>query len=375
MKAKFLNMAVVATFLLLSPALAALHLIYLISVEEYLERRTAGPEREIPLFGMDAEQHGHIKTWQKRLLDLSTPPVGPCRLSPWESICLPPPYPLFPVVPDTWRNPVILRSPPDVVREYIEKATDGELSTVDELVGKALANLGDLSVLRDNEITLLATNFRWFKTELTFQIGCGPRWYEGGWSEDLLISEDEQRALLAGFLHAIGDEGYIARQHAALQRHIQRRFEPDMRKDIVQQCKAVTQSGAALFQARVAKLDLEVLLSEEEWLARYDEYVAALRAELYAMLPRGSWDFGSLRPALEKIISMAEDMVEERMDANIPKEEPGFCRFLEMEQGDSLSKFPGLRHGVARRLMYWRWKTLAPEIQANYVPEKIWEGT
>lgn len=41
-----------------------------------------------------------------------------------------------------------------------------------------------------------------------------------------------------------------------------------------------------MFQEKVKRLDGEVLLGEGEWVDRYVGYVAALRAEFYAMVPR-----------------------------------------------------------------------------------------
>ncbi|KAI2630256.1 hypothetical protein GGS26DRAFT_558521 [Hypomontagnella submonticulosa] len=369
MRAMALKSLMAAGLLSIGPALA-MHLMQVISVAEFVERRLSQPEDDFSIFRLNDESQKHIQYWRNRLTDRSLQVVGPCRLSeddPHE--CRVAPYPLFPL-PDSHRNALLQRPDPDIVLANIKQVTDGELSTVDELVEKVNANLENLNVLSDDEMTLLATNFAEPKAGLTINVGCGPINYiinGTGWPEDQLVSQDEQRALLAGFLYVLGDFGYLMRRDEELKQYIHDHSKP--RKKQVQECEASVSGGTGKFRERVEQLDREVIISETEWLARYEEYLAAQRAELYGMVPGGAAEWDRMRSKIENIISIAEDMVEKTINGNIPTAEPGFIRFLD-EKGDEIRhEFPGLRPGIVRRLAYRRWKTLSPEKQSAYLVE------
>lgn len=382
MKAVLLKRALLAIFLVISPALAV-HLLQVMSVDEYVNRLLHYPEDDIPLLQLDPKSLEHIQYWINRLTDRSLAIVGPCRL-PGDfntHVCrASASYPLFPL-PDSYRNELLLRPPPDIVRAHIEEATNGKLSTVDELVEKVNTNFENLSVLSDDEVTLLATNFGEPTAGLTVGMGCGPPDYKG-WSEDILVSQDEQRALLAGFLYAISNPGYIARQVAALEKYIQDRAQHDVAlrqrfqeraeraaSTRVQQCSATVSKGANRFRERVLRLDAEVILSETKWLARYDEYLAALRADVYALVPGREQGWNTIAPTLEKVVRTAEEAVDETICERIPTDEPAFLRFLGANRDAIQHEFPDLPRGIVQRLAHRRWKMLPPEKQAAYMGE------
>ena len=63
-----------------------------------------------------------------------------------------------------------------------------------------------------------------------------------------------------------------------------------------------------MFRERVDRVDAEVMILETEWLARNDEHVTALRAELYVMVRRGAQRLDAIRPKIDNIISAAVDV-------------------------------------------------------------------
>lgn len=371
--------ALLATLLLLGHALAV-HLMKIISIDEYVERKLSQPEDDFPLFAPDRADAKHIEYWNHRLTHPFLQVVGPCRPpgDPSKLVCAAPPYPLFPLSEGD-RNAVLMRPEPDVVRENIERATGGRLSTVDELVSWVNERVGDLGALSDDVVTLLSTNFAVAEAGVTVGVGCGRAALEifsySGWHEDMLVSQDEQRAMLAGWLVAFGDPSFTARRIAALGRHLEERGFREAPRPGMEEYKASVRTGAGRFRDRVERLDAEVLLSEAEWLARYDEYLAALRAEVYGVVLRAYGGWGHMNPKLEGLIPKIENIVsitegevsDEMICRSVPKEEPGFVRFL-YEKLDGLRvEFPERRDGVLRRIAYRRWKTLSPESQAAYV--------
>ncbi|KAI0384012.1 hypothetical protein F5Y04DRAFT_234072 [Hypomontagnella monticulosa] len=367
MKAIALERPVLAALLLIGPALS-MHMMTLISIPEFIGRRLSQPEDDFTIFRLNSDSLKHFQYWRNRLTDRSLQVVGPCRLAEDDPhVCSVAPYPLFPM-PDSYRNALIQRPSPDIVRANIEQATNGELSTVDELVEKANTNLENLNALSDDELTLLATNFREPKAGLALEVGCGPINYMingTGWPEDQLLSQDEQRALLAGFLYVLGDSKYLARRDEELKEYVRKHTKP--REERVQECKVSVSGGTGRFRERVEQLDAEVVISETEWLARYQEYLAALEAELYSMVPGGPKEWDSIKPEIDEILSAAEAISDRMICKRIPMEEPGFSRFLE-ERGDVIRReSPKLPPGIVRRLAYRRWKALSSEERSAYI--------
>lgn len=376
--------ALLATLLLVGHALAV-HMMKIISIDEYVQRKLSQPEDDFPLFAPDRENAEHVEFWNHRLTHPYLQVVGPCRPpgDPSKLVCAAPPYPLFPLSEGD-RNAALKRPEPDVVRENIERATHGRMSTVDELVAwvnERIGDSGDLgAALGDDVVTLLSTNFAVAEAGVTLSAGCGPAELEifgySGWHEDMLVSQDEQRAMLAGWLVAFGDPDFTWRRIAALDRYFEEHGFTEAPRPGTEECDAGVRTGAGRFRERVERLDAEVLLPEREWLARYDEYLAVLRAELYGVVPRekfGGWErmspkLARLVPKIENVVSVAEEVVADDMICrSVPKEEPGFVRFL-YEKLDGLRvEFPERRDGILRRIAYRRWKTLSPESQAAYV--------
>ncbi|OIW30897.1 hypothetical protein CONLIGDRAFT_630803 [Coniochaeta ligniaria NRRL 30616] len=371
MKALVPTRALLAILLLITPTLAV-HLLRIVNLDEYVERRRYQPPEELPVIRLDPESVEHFQFWMNRLLDRSLAIVGPCRPAGNMSsyYCSAPAYPLFPLS-DTYRNSLLLRPPPDEVRAHIEQASKGELSTVDELVAKVIANIENLDVLNDDEVALLATNFAVPEAGVTVAMGCGPFYYSG-WHEDMLVPQDERRALLAAFLYAVSDEGYVARREAALEEAFRVRIEEIEReseqlKQWKEQCDAVVYRGGHLFIDKVDALDNEVLIPEAEWVARYNEYLAALRAELYGAVPRGVRGWNQMRPSIEELVDVTEKVVSDDLVCRyVAADEPGFIRFLYEILEEMRGEYQGLRDGVLRRLAYRRWKMLPLEEQAAY---------
>lgn len=271
MKANASKSLLLATFLIIGQAIAV-HNMIVVDVVEYFEYAISqSPTRG---YKRSVQPPELVEYWMKQFADSSARVSGPCGMKEDRAgVCDAPPYPYF-SLSDERRNELLLRPPPDVLRANIERATNGELATVGELVERVNANIGNLAAVSDNELTLLATNFREPEAGLVAKFRCGPRKY-GVWPEDLLVSQDEQRALVAAFIYVQNDDGYFARRNATLQKLVQ-----EHNAKFMQQCKADTARGTGRFKAKVEQLDLEVILSEAEWLARYEEYVAVLRADL-----------------------------------------------------------------------------------------------
>ncbi len=159
-------------FLLLCPALA-LESVRILDLAEYNRRQSSRVEQGLHLLELvqikpDLESLQHIRIQLERLADLSlpvTPFLYPCHS------CLPDqckahqvrPYPLLPLAV-SYRDAMLGRPPLEVARANIEAATEGELSTVGELVTRVIGSLDHLHALRDDELTVLASNFHTSKT-------------------------------------------------------------------------------------------------------------------------------------------------------------------------------------------------------------------
>lgn len=453
----------------------AVHLVKFISPQEYIQRKITQPEDDFAILQNSEGSEVHqirrwIGFWFDRISDPVKYPkvVGPCRLPgpldyPHTSPNSEREYnrPLFPL-DEASRNKVLGRPPPEVVAENIRIATKGKVKTVYELVGwvnsylfrlynarqnlaageghenEALKsyNLGLLIPHGDDVLTLLASNFHQPTAGLVVRWGCGPVLYpaQGGfWPEDMLVSQDEQRALAAGALFALGDEEYMARRDHELKNMIRKgglggkfyghtisreqaiqqdleelpmegvigdyqrqlREGPKLAQDeqeiyrqasvclrkeneaeereakqrdadqkkAVETCEKQTVTGTELFGERVQVLNRDILMSEEDWAARYGALVAALRAELYAMAPRDSWS--KVESSLEKVVSEAEEMVGEFIMETVKclvrqsydEYGYGFHRFVGEEITLIRQKYQPtvLTDAVAARIAYWRW--------------------
>ncbi|KAM7199265.1 hypothetical protein V8F33_004513 [Rhypophila sp. PSN 637] len=398
----------------------AVHLIKIISPQEFIHRKLTQPEDHFPLFRLPESQLHHISFWLNRLSDAQKYPqvLGPCR----------PPgpldhphvsrnterevgYPLFPP-DDVSRNKILGRPDPATVKRNIEIATGGRFNTVDDvvnLVNEALRNLNVRNERKDGEgrgetdlgrliipygddiLTLLASNFHSPIAGLVVQAGCGPESIEvqaGLWAEEILVSMDEQRALVAGALYVIGDRGYIARRDRDLRRAIERKGleqrwdgegdyveEEDQQGAITRQkqerkveesCQREVGTGALSFGERVEALDLDILMGEEEWVIRYEMIVSALRAKLYAMVPRQAW--AEFESRVNEVVSAAEELagnvIQEHLKNLIQEGKEhgdGFQQFLIREAETIRERYRPLEltDAVVGRIAYWRWSRQA----------------
>ncbi|KAM7217229.1 hypothetical protein V8F06_007412 [Rhypophila decipiens] len=399
----------------------AVQLIKVIPPNEFIHRKITQPEDDFPLFRLPDSQLHHMSFWFNRLSDAQKYPqvLGPCR--PPGPLDYPHVsrnterevgYPLFPLDAVS-RNKILGRPDPATVKRNIEIATGGRLNTVDEvvnLVNEALRNLnvrnerkdggtgrGESDLGRfiipygDDILTLLASNFHSPIAGLVVQAGCGPASVEvqaGLWAEDIFVSMDEQRALVAGALYVIGDRGYIARRDRDLRTAIEKEGlaqrwdgegddveEEDQQGAITRQkqkrkveetCQREVGTGALSFGERVELLDLDILMDEEEWVIRYEMIVSALRAKLYAMVPRQAWT--EFESKVDEVVSAAEelagDVIQEHIKNLIQEGKghgDGFQEFLIREAETMRERYRPfeLTEAVVGRIAYWRWSRQA----------------
>jgi len=200
---------------IVGPALAQ-KLVTITSFAEFVKRlayqyngEMIQPEH-VAKFKSDSRSREHLQNQFDQLADRSLPVIRQCgHFSKFADQCIAVPYRLL-FLGDSDRNAMLGRPSPDIVRINIEQATHNELSTVGGLVEKVLVNLatfGNLSILNNDKLTLLGSNFHhskpgWFTGEKYRHLDNRP------WTNDLLILEDKQRALAAGFLYVSRDPGY-----------------------------------------------------------------------------------------------------------------------------------------------------------------------
>ncbi len=347
-------------FTLLCPALA-LESARILNFAEYERSQSARVEQGLhhlePIqITLEPESQQHIRIGIERLADLSrpvTPFICPCRSCFPDQCKAPPvrPYPLLPLEA-SYRNAMQGRPPLEVVRANIEAATEGELSTVEELVARVLGKLDQLDTLRDDELTVLVSNFRTSQTSWVLGIQSLAMDYEE-WDEDFLVPQDEQRALRAVFLHVLGDAGYRERGQRAV-----REFGVMLQKQLNKYVEANVQATTGKFIRRVAKLGTEVLITEEEWVARYDEYVAAMRATLHRIATSAMAQPRDIMPSLETLVAATEDYMDQCICESLPQEKAGFTDFLIKEEEKILEKFPHLRKSIFHKVAYHRWRVL-----------------
>jgi hypothetical protein len=358
-----LKTALVAILLALgSPNPVAAHAVAVISVADYVQRRIAEPEADLDLQGMDDEARKHIRIWQKRLGDRSLPVVGPCRhsndLPP--PVCRAPPLTFYPWS-DVERNELLWRPAPEVVRANIRTATDGALSTVFEVVQRVNDLLDDLSVFPDSVISLLITNFKMPEPGLILGWTCASVLFDG-WHWDLLVSEDERRALLAGFLHAISDQRYLERRltdlNEALLAQGFKAVPGPAPEPGTHQCRAATRRGYGRFVDDMGRLAGEVLIPETEWVRRYEESQAVLRAGMYATVREMglTWNH-ELTIRIEDMVAAATDSAREIIQRSVPMVEPEFMWFLDDQMPSLLQQYADQDCGILPYIAYRRWKT------------------
>jgi len=363
-----------AIFVILTVVVPALTLqfITITSFEEnveqlvYLTRGGISPD-DVVSFKSDSKSREHLQNQFNQLADSSLPAIRLCdNFCKLADECIAVPYPLLPLR-DSERNALLGRPSPDIVRINIEQATRNELSTVGDLVEKVIANLenfGNLNAMSDDELTLLGSNFHHSK----------PGWFtgkecalfdDGPWTEDLLMSQDEQRALVAGFLYVFRDPGYRGRQVEALREEIRGFVQ---RRDLMfDELMEITKTELGLFTKGMIRLDEEEVIIEEEWLARYDEYVTALRKGLQSLASAGAKTQNIVGPQFETLITVAttaEDAVEGMVCSRVPLKDPAFVLFLIDQEDGIQQKFQQIRQGILYKLAYFRWKALSVEEQA-----------
>ncbi|KAK4216950.1 hypothetical protein QBC37DRAFT_415661 [Rhypophila decipiens] len=389
----------------------AVHLIKVIPPNEFIHRKITQPEDDFPLFRLPDSQLHHISFWLNRLSDAQKYPqvLGPCRppgpldyphvsLNTEREVG----YPLFPLDAIS-RNKILGRPDPETVSRNIEISTGGRLNTVDEvvnLVNEALRNLNvrnerkeggtgrgesDLGRLiipyGDDILTLLASNFHSPIAGLVVQAGCGPASVEvqaGLWAEDIFVSMDEQRALVAGALYVIGDRGYITRRDRDLRtatekKGLEQRWDGEgditrqkQERKVEETCQREVGTGALSFGERVEALDLDILMDEEDWVSRYEMIVSALRAKLYAMVPMQAW--AEFESRIDEVVSAAEELAGKVIDEHIKNliqkgkgHGDGFQEFLIREAETIRERYRPfeLTEAVVRRIAYWRWSRQA----------------
>ncbi|KAM7205551.1 hypothetical protein V8F20_003135, partial [Naviculisporaceae sp. PSN 640] len=356
----------------------AVHIVTFISLHKYIQLKTNRPDAE--LFSLRNFNKPEARTmrqghgwWFERVSDAVKYPkaLGPCRPSgPLDYPFTSPNservnnYPLFPL-DEASRNKILGRPPPEVVTENIRIATRGEVKTVTELVDLSY-NLGLLIPHGDDVLTLLASNFHQPTAGFIFNFGCGRELYpaQGGlWPEDMLVSQDEQRALIAAAMFVLSDEEYITRRLHEQDTAMRQQEKKVERTKAVETCEQQMKTGTDLFRERVDALNRDILMREEDWVARYDALVASLRAELYAMAPRETWI--KVESSIEEVVAGAEEMVGEMIMETVKclvrqsydEYGYGFHRFVPEEIKVIRDKYQPLvlSKGVMSRIAYWRW--------------------
>lgn len=368
--------ALIIVILLANPALAlafvkAITVVEAVSLYASQSDRWLSPDDVIG-FTVGPEYIEHLKWQFNQLADKSLPVLQVCvNKCDLEEMCQAPqihPHPLFPLSEST-RNTLLGRPSSDVIRTQIERATNGELSTVSEIVEKLNANIRNLSAMSDDEMMLLASNFHHGKAGWTIDKDC--RILDGGpWSEDLLMSQDEQRALTAGFLYVYRDQGYRDRREDAMREEILRRVierqEQAKQQDIAN--RKNTDVALHLFIERVTRLEDEAAISKEEWLAQYDEYLAALRARLEDIAAKKIRKSPhTIGPLIEILIGAAEDVVDRVICSHVPLTESGFRLFIAESESWIPHESQEVRQGMRYKLTYYRWKALSGEVKADYI--------
>ena len=224
-------------------------------------------------------------------------------------------------------------------------------------------------MLSDDELTVLGSNFHSSKAGWIAGKEC-TLLEDGPWVEDLLVSQDEQRALAVGFLYVYRDPGYLARREEALRGEL-RRYAQDHHKWVAGKAMESTKAAVDLFQQNMARLDEEGGLDEGKWLARYDEYVATLRTALHSIAslgPRSKESRAIIEPRLEDVITVAEDDANEKICNRVPLTEPGFPLFWAEQKNKIQHQFQQeIRQGFLYKPTYFRWMGLSAEEQALYV--------
>ena len=124
-----------------------------------------------------------------------------------------------------------------------------------------------------------------------------------------------------------------------------------------------------LFTEGVIQLDEEEVIIEEEWLARYYEYVAALQKGLQSIKSTASKTQDIVGPQFEAsfdITTSVEDNIERMICSHIPLTDPAFLLFLTEQEGGIQEKFQQIRQGHLYKFAYFRWKALSVEEQASW---------
>lgn len=109
--------------------------------------------------------------------------------------------------------------------------------------------------------------------------------------------------------------------------------------------------------SRVEQLNKEVFLPETEWLSSYEEYVAALRADIYAIAAGRVRSWNAIGGRGDDVVATAQEIVGERIKRSMPMVELGFIRFLADFWMSISHELGGVGCGIVRRIAYRRWKT------------------
>ena len=96
-------------------------------------------------------------------------------------------------------------------------------------------------------------------------------------------------------------------------------------------------------------------------MSRYAEYVAGMRAEFYAMVPRALWE--EMAGRVDEMVAAAEDVVGEAISENIPVGDASFLKFWMFSTRGSVNEeyadLGRLTDGVVKRIAWRRWWRLS----------------
>lgn len=307
------------TLLLLLTQVLSLSYVKILSYDKFVEMVTArardgkSPGRLVS-WRLDSESLHAVEHLQQEISSGSWSMSG-CSDEQLELQCKAPrtkPHPNLPLTAAE-RNALLQRPSPEVVRANIQSATRGELSEVCELVERVIDNVHNLDALRDDELAVMASNFHnattgWVLSSQDLEIDFQE------WPTDMLLPEDEARALMASFLHVLTNAEYRDRGEQEIFDWYEREVKPE---EVCVTCHADVMEVVERFLYDVAELNKEVLLSESAWIERYEWHVAKLRASFYARargIPGDPID-GSIA-SIEEIVSAAEELVDQKVRIN-----------------------------------------------------------
>ena len=347
-----------------------------IDVDDHLRiqarlRELGLPPQQCPRRHLRLDQYGWAETRMEMLRDTSLR-VDPIVLRGSWNDCTAPqvrPYPLFPL-DKAYRNLMLDRPPPDIVKANIERATAGEMSTVDEVVAKAMAWLeraGSLP-LHDNELVLLASNFHKSSLGIILHYTMSVTDF-GEWDEDFLRSQDDQRVTQYAALQLLMDREFHARGQALLRSHLSFQARKKESEEYTTDINHEIWASMTRFMDKQGLLGRVIFASEDEWVRRYNHDLAVLRAELYRNFRGISTAIPEpmIIEVMEPVVDAAERGSARHICSGVVERDHGFGIFLGDEEEGIRDEFGPLRDTVIFRLAYGRWRALSLAQRATYI--------